>query len=137
MLTYADQCRSLIVAFLICLQVLKLLYVCPHTTVHVSSYYCRCVLILLYMSPHLLTGPQTAIYVSSYYYICVFILLYMCPHATIYVSSYSCSRRANSSKRALAQERERMRQRMTSVGCAAFLKKKTPQRSLNRAFIQS
>ncbi len=33
------------------------------------------VLILLYMCPH------TTIYVSSYYYICVLIRLYMCPHS--------------------------------------------------------
>jgi hypothetical protein len=41
-----------------CVCVLILLYVCPHTTVHVSSY--------SYMCPH----PTT----------CVRILLYMCPH---------------------------------------------------------
>ena len=39
---------------------------CPHTPTHVSSYYCTCVLILLYMCPH------TDIYVS-----CT-----MCPHTT-------------------------------------------------------
>ena len=64
---------------------MRLLHVCPHTTICVSSYYYICVLILLYMCPH------TAIYVSSYYYmssydyICVIILLYMCP--TVYESS--------------------------------------------------
>jgi hypothetical protein len=46
----------------------------------VSSYYCICVLIILYMRPH------TTIYVSSYYCICVLILLYMCPHTTMCVS---------------------------------------------------
>ncbi len=62
--------------------VLTLLYMCPHTTTHVSSCYYICVLILLYMCPH------TAIYVSSYYNTCVLMLLYMCPHTTIYVSAY-------------------------------------------------
>ena len=61
---------------------------CPHTTkcavvlLDVSSYYCRCVLILYYLSPH------TTVYVSSCYYICVLVLLYMCPGTTMYVSSY-------------------------------------------------
>jgi hypothetical protein len=50
---------------------------CPHATVYVSSYYCICVLILLYMCPH------ATVYVSSYYCICVLILLYMCPHALL------------------------------------------------------
>jgi hypothetical protein len=68
-------------------QVLVPLYMCPHTTMYVSSYYyvpsatariCSC----------RLTGPHTTMYVSSYYCICVLILLYMCPHTTIYVSSY-------------------------------------------------
>ena len=44
-------------------------YMCPHTTIDVSSYYYKCVLILLYMC------PDTTTYVSSYYYICVLILL--------------------------------------------------------------
>ena len=51
-----------------------LLYVCPHTTIYMSSYYYMCVLILLY--------------VSSCYYMCVLILLYICPHTTACVSSY-------------------------------------------------
>jgi hypothetical protein len=39
--------------------------------------------------------PHTTIHVSSYYYICVLILLCMCPHTTIYVSPYYyISRRA-------------------------------------------
>ncbi len=46
--------------------------------------YTICVFILLYVCPH------TTIYVSSDYYICVLILLYMCPHTTIYVSSFYC-----------------------------------------------
>jgi hypothetical protein len=77
--------------------VLILIYICPHNTICVSSYYymwcphtTTCgVLIVLYSCPH------TTICVSSYYYmcphttICVLILLYvvssyyyMCPHAT-------------------------------------------------------
>jgi hypothetical protein len=57
-----------------------LLYMCPHYTIYVSSYY--------YMCPHY------TIYVSSYYCMClhttrcVRIILYMCPNTTIYVSSY-------------------------------------------------
>jgi hypothetical protein len=60
-----------------------LTYMC---SIHVSSYY-TCVLILLYMCPH------TTIYVSSYYYICVLILLYICPPTTICVRilTYMCS----------------------------------------------
>jgi hypothetical protein len=68
-------------------------YMCPHTTIYVSSYYCICVLIRTSLSapegPH---SDQTTVYVSSYYYICVLILQYvssyycMCPHTTIYVS---------------------------------------------------
>ncbi len=78
----------------------------PYTTTYVSSYYCICVLILLYMCPHtaicvlillyvssvlpqqpqrniaMLPLPYTTIYMSSYYCICVLILLYT------YVSSY-------------------------------------------------
>jgi hypothetical protein len=67
---------------------------CPHT-IYVSSY-CTCVLILLYMCPHTTKCmssyyymcPHTAMCVSSYYYTCVLILLYTCPHTTIYMSSY-------------------------------------------------
>jgi hypothetical protein len=44
--------------------VLILLYMCPHNTVYVPSYYNICVLILLYMC------PNTTVYVSSYYYMC-------------------------------------------------------------------
>jgi hypothetical protein len=51
-----------------------LLYLCPHTTVYVSAYYCICVRILLH--------------VSAYYCICVRILLYLCPHTTVYVFAY-------------------------------------------------
>ncbi len=43
----------------ICVRIL--LYMCPHTTVHVSAYYCTCVRILLYMCPH------TPTHVSAYY----------------------------------------------------------------------
>jgi hypothetical protein len=80
--------------------VLMLLYMCPHTTICVSSHYCICVLILLYMCPHttaVYLAPHTTICVSSHYCICVLTLLYMCPHTsavylaphtTIYVSSH-------------------------------------------------
>jgi hypothetical protein len=47
-------------------------YMCPHTTMYVSSYHYICVRIPLYMCPH------TTIYVSSYHYICVRIPLYTC-----------------------------------------------------------
>ena len=74
----------------------ELIYTCPQTTficfrklLYVScEYFHVCVLILLYMCPH------TTIYVSSCYYLCVLILLYMCPRTAIYVlicvSSYCC-----------------------------------------------
>jgi hypothetical protein len=56
---------------------------CRHAaTIYVSSSYCLCVLVLLYMCPH------ATICVSSCFYICVLILLYVCPHTAICVSSY-------------------------------------------------
>jgi hypothetical protein len=64
-----------------CIRVMKAtIYVCPHTTMYVSSYYYLCVLILLYMCPH------TTMYVSSYYFTFPHTTLYMCPHTTMYVS---------------------------------------------------
>ncbi len=84
-----------------------LIYMCPPTTICMSSYCYSCVLILPYDCPHtalyvssycymslcywradeltsslLYMCPDTTIYVSSYYHICVLILLCMCPHAT-------------------------------------------------------
>ena len=76
-----------------CTCVFILLYMCPHATIHESSYYCTCVLILL--CPHttkekklskeeqmlldlLYMCHHTTIHVSSYYCTCVLILLYMC-----------------------------------------------------------
>jgi hypothetical protein len=56
-----------------------LLYLCSHTTIHVSSY--TCVLILLYTAMDERPGvatPHTAV--------CVLILLCMCPHNTVCVS---------------------------------------------------
>jgi hypothetical protein len=51
---------------------------CPHTVICVSSYcYMLCVLMLEYVC------PPTSIFVSSYWYICVLILLYVCPHTVI------------------------------------------------------
>ncbi len=82
---------------------------------YVSSYYYICVLILLYVCPHVAymsmlstlrpfrrscsmcvcMCPHSNTYVSSYYYIsvlhnymCVVIQQYMCPHTTIHASSY-------------------------------------------------
>jgi hypothetical protein len=52
-----------------------LLYICPYTTIYVSSCYYICVPILLHMCPHTII-----INVSAYYYICVLILLYLCAH---------------------------------------------------------
>jgi hypothetical protein len=52
--------------FLTCISLLAChLYMCPHTTIYVSSYYKICVIILLYMCPHTLVqlclfiGTQT------------------------------------------------------------------------------
>jgi hypothetical protein len=48
--------------------------------VYVSAYYYICVRILLYMCPHTtvyLSSTTTTICVSAYYYICVLILLYV------------------------------------------------------------
>jgi hypothetical protein len=33
-------------------------YMCPHSTIYVSSYYHICVLILLYMCPHRFATPE-------------------------------------------------------------------------------
>ena len=57
------------------------LYMCPHSTVYVSSYCYICVLILLYMCPHtsIYGCPHTTIYVCPH-------TVYMCPQTTIYVS---------------------------------------------------
>jgi hypothetical protein len=79
--------------------VLILLYMCPHTTICVSSYYYMCPLtcvriLLLCMSSYYYMCPHATIYASSHYYICVLRLLYVssycyiCPHTTKYVSSY-------------------------------------------------
>jgi hypothetical protein len=59
MLTYATRVHVASSYYFVS-GVLILLYVCPHTTICVSSYY--------YMCPH------TTIYVSSYYYVCVLVL---------------------------------------------------------------
>ena len=63
---------SVCVSSFCCKCVLILLDMCPLATRYVSSYCCMCVLILLY--------------VSSYCYICVLVLLYKCPRTAIYVS---------------------------------------------------
>ena len=59
----------------------------PYLTIHVSSYFYVCVLILLCMCLILLyMCPHTTMYASSYYYICVLILLYM--PAVSYIKSW-------------------------------------------------
>ena len=60
------------------------LYMRPHTTIFVHSYYYMCVLILLYTRPH------TTICVSSDNYICGRILLYLCTHTTVCVCIVLC-----------------------------------------------
>jgi hypothetical protein len=64
--------------------VLILLYMCPHAATNATAtrlsttsgiYICS---IYVYMCPH------TSIYVSSYCYKCVLILVYMCPQTTMY-----------------------------------------------------
>jgi hypothetical protein len=75
------------------ISVLILLYICPHTTIYLFSYYYYCtsvripppaltplpqVLILLYICPH----------TTSYCYISVLVLLCICSHAAIYLSAY-------------------------------------------------
>jgi hypothetical protein len=93
------------------LSVLIPLNMCPHTTictaasltVHFSSYYYICVLILLYMSAHttkylssssyyICTATGPTVQVSSYYSICLLILLYTCPQMYI-VLKFSISLR--------------------------------------------
>jgi hypothetical protein len=88
--------------FLVCrasrfTQVLILLYMCPHTPTHVSSYSYMCPHTPIYVSSHYYMCPHTPVYVSSYSFVCrasrftqVVILLCMCPHTSAYVSSYSC-----------------------------------------------
>jgi hypothetical protein len=90
--------------------VLIQLYMCPHTTTFLSSYYCIGVRHTTINVPsYYYICPHPTIYVSSYYYLCVLvlahspllktlsrmllsglsaILLYMCPHTT--ASSYYC-----------------------------------------------
>jgi hypothetical protein len=79
-----------------------LLYMCPHTTIYVSSYCYICVLILLY--GHTYSSIRThmckcgnillhicvliLLYMCPHTTICVLIQLYLCPHTTIYLSSY-------------------------------------------------
>ena len=69
---------------------LRLLYICPHTTMcvltlqHMCPHTTMCVLILQHMCPHITVCVLILQHVSSYYYVC--------PHTTTYVSScYSSS----------------------------------------------
>jgi hypothetical protein len=102
-------CVRILLYACLCVRILLLsvlLYVCPHTCIYVSAYYCMrvlihlervrillyacvsayycvCVRILLYACPHTFgTRPHTTVCV------CVRILLRMCPHTTVCVSSY-------------------------------------------------
>ena len=74
-------CHAL-VGGLLCfyISVSRLLFMCPHTTICVSSYYIN-------ETAEAVAGLYPAGRIL-YYYICVLILLYMCPHTTIYMSSY-------------------------------------------------
>ena len=47
--------------------ILILPYICPHTTIYVSAYYCTCLHTATYVSSRL---SYTTMYASSYYYIC-------------------------------------------------------------------
>ncbi len=60
----------------------------PHAIylLYVSSYCCRCVLILLYMCPHTAIHVSSYCYMCPYCYTCILILLCMCPHTAVYVS---------------------------------------------------
>ena len=80
--------------------VLMLLYMCSYATVHVSSYYYVCPHTA--MCPHTAISVSLyyLVHLPSYYcisvlilvvYTCVLILLYLCPHSPIYVSSYCYS----------------------------------------------
>ena len=60
---------------------------CPHATIHVSSCYYLCVLILFAYESNAKFRSSQLLYVSSYCYICVLILLHMCPRTTMYLSS--------------------------------------------------
>jgi len=62
---------------------LILLYMCPHTTVHVSSYYYICVLILQNECPHTATHWSPL----AYYTICALIML-KCVHILQHAESY-------------------------------------------------
>ena len=57
-----------------CIFVLKLLNMCPRTTIYVSSY----------------SGYSTLLYVCPHTTICVLVLLYMCPHTQATLSLPLC-----------------------------------------------
>jgi hypothetical protein len=85
------RCRS---SRRICVSADYLLYMCPHTTMYASALSSNVLCVLKVLG----TCPHTAIHVFSYYWmcphtpICVHILLWMCPDTTIRVSSssYTC-----------------------------------------------
>ena len=71
------------------------LYVCPLTTIYVSSYYYYiyyCICVLMLKARIKMLRSRDAIYVCSYYYICVHFLLYLCPltTSTCVPSCYRC-----------------------------------------------
>jgi hypothetical protein len=76
---YETQCRH-------ALEERRILHICPHTTIYVSSYFTcvlillHCILILLYMCFHTTMCPHTTKHVSLYYYMCPS----MCPHTTMH-----------------------------------------------------
>ncbi len=58
-------------------------YRCPHPDMHLSSYYCMCVLKLLHVCPH--TTSSSDKYAVNIH---IYIIHYRCPHTPIYASSY-------------------------------------------------
>jgi hypothetical protein len=60
-------------------------YMCPHTTMYVSSY-----LILVYICPQTTIHVSSYHYVSSYYYACVLILFYVSSYYHICVLTRLC-----------------------------------------------
>jgi hypothetical protein len=109
----------------ITLCVLILLYMCPHTTIYVSSYCSRLRMLealnVSKMSPHTTISvssyyhmcPHTTTHVSSYYYISsILILLCMCPQSTVGTHTHTHS--------LTFREREREREIHIDIGILRF-----------------